>query len=219
MTENLDITDLDVGVNITHPSRRHININIISPAGTNVELHNGPLAGPYDNIDATFNQSAATEGSTAAGDHDITAPLYDVQWNPGSGSLDTFNGEESAGTWTLSICDKRNSRTGTFNSAQLTFAGSPVLTTNVFKGTVFEDVNQNGENNSEQGVSGVTVTAYQPDGTVAGSDTTDANGKYQITGVFDGTTYRIEFTTLPADHTHSPDGPDSNGPVVFATST
>ncbi len=84
-------------------------------------------------------------------------------------------------------------------------------------GTVFNDVNNNGANDAEAGVAGVTVTAFDTSGGVAATATTAASGDYTIAGLTDGTPYRIEFTTLPTGWTEGPIGPDSESSITFAS--
>jgi hypothetical protein len=80
------------------------------------------------------------------------------------------------------------------------------------QGTVFRDFNANGTLDSgnravagvanDQGVAGVTVTAYSAAGTAAGTATTSASGEYTIsvdTGSA-GSELRVEFTGLPAEY-------------------
>ena len=220
ITDDFTITDVNVGVNVTHSSRRHIVISLIGPDGTTVVLHDGTLVGPYSDIDALFDQSAATEGSSSTTANNTSAPNYDTQWNP-NGTLDSFNGKESLGNWTLRICDKQNTNAGTFNNAELFFEGTsnaPIPTT--IRGTVYDDVNHDGENENESGVANVTVTAYDASGNAAGGGavTTDSSGIFTITGLTDTTTYRLEFTTLPANYETGPNGTESDSSVLFVTS-
>lgn len=73
-------------------------------------------------------------------------------------------------------------------------------------GIVFIDFNNSGtyENTPgtyvESGAEGVTITAYAPDGTVAATALSDANGQYSldIPDSLLGERIRVEFTTIPA---------------------
>lgn len=62
-------------------------------------------------------------------------------------------------------------------------------------GTVFEDLNQNGINNSgtDNVMSGITVTLFDDAGMVA-STMTNNDGEYSFTGLDDSKVYRVEFT-------------------------
>lgn len=90
------------------------------------------------------------------------------------------------------------------------------------RGTVFRDFNANGVMNTtgvapdvavDRGVAGVTVTAYNASGTVAGSAVSDSAGNYTIGGLTNGAPYRLEFTTLPSGYQ-----PSARGSGVGTTS-
>jgi len=77
------ITDVNVFVDITHPEALDVEIELESPTGTVVALE-------------TFNT-----GSGA-----FAAKTYDDEGGfPPAGSLSDFDGETSAGTWTLTVRD------------------------------------------------------------------------------------------------------------------
>ncbi|MFK8162793.1 MAG: SdrD B-like domain-containing protein [Lewinella sp.] len=61
-------------------------------------------------------------------------------------------------------------------------------------GTVFQDINNNGVNNTESGQEGMIVMVFDCDGNIVGNTTTDANGEWTVTGFTDGEQYRVEFT-------------------------
>jgi len=89
---------------------------------------------------------------------------------------------------------------------------------NEISGNVFLDANFNGANNSDSGVQNITVNAYDATGTSVATANTDSNGDYTLTGLTDGTEYRIEFTNLPSGYFSAPTGTDNNGSVVFVSS-
>ena len=64
----------------------------------------------------------------------------------------------------------------------------------------------------------VTVTAYDSNGVAVASDTSDASGLYtlDLSGTAQ-TSFRLEFTTLPAGYQSSVGGADNNTSVVFAS--
>jgi uncharacterized repeat protein (TIGR01451 family)/fimbrial isopeptide formation D2 family protein len=92
--------------------------------------------------------------------------------------------------------------------------GTPVIAMAAITGTVFQDYNGNGQFNtagtagataSDRGIAGVTVTAYGLNNAACGSVVTVAAGTYSLTPSTTGfcaglTTYRLEFTTLPANY-------------------
>ncbi len=78
----------------------------------------------------------------------------------------------------------------------------------------FDDDGFGDQTPGEGGVSGVTVNLYYPDGTLAGSTTTDADGEYAFTNLVPGYYYvDIDETTLPANYkftTQDGTGDDTN---------
>ncbi|EGL86602.1 serine-aspartate repeat protein D, partial [Staphylococcus aureus subsp. aureus 21305] len=81
---------------------------------------------------------------------------------------------------------------------------------------VWEDTNKDGKQDStEKGISGVTVTLKNENGEVLQTTKTDKDGKYQFTGLENGT-YKVEFET-PSGYTPTQvgsgtdEGIDSNG--------
>jgi hypothetical protein len=69
----------------------------------------------------------------------------------------------------------------------------------------------------DQGLAGVTVTAYDSTNAVAGTATTGANGAYTLTATGTGP-YRLQFSNLPAGFVPGPHGPDSGTTVQFVPS-
>ncbi|MBI1826003.1 MAG: proprotein convertase P-domain-containing protein [Planctomycetes bacterium] len=88
------IGDLDVDMNITHTYIGDLLIDLESPTGTIVRLHNG-TGGTTDNIYATYDDS--------------TFPP------DGPGALADFIGESSAGVWKLTVMDTGFPDSGTLN--------------------------------------------------------------------------------------------------------
>ena len=96
-------------------------------------------------------------------------------------------------------------------------------------GMVYDDLSNDGAHqpfaaqagnlyDGEGGVANVTVTAYDSTGVAVASDTSDANGLYtlDLSGTAQ-TSFRLEFTTLPAGYQSSVVGADNNTSVVFAS--
>ncbi|MEZ4801268.1 MAG: proprotein convertase P-domain-containing protein [Gelidibacter sp.] len=114
-----EITDVNVTVNITHTWDDDLDITLISPLGTIVELtsDNGDDGDNYTNT--IFDQQAST--SITAG----TAP-FTGSFIP-EGNLSNFNGEDAAGNWTLRIVDDANQDGGQLNSWTLEVCVEPSL--------------------------------------------------------------------------------------------
>lgn len=88
-------------------------------------------------------------------------------------------------------------------------------------GKVYQDYNGDGKITTvavnDNGVAGVTVTAYDPNGDIVGTAVTDANGDYTINPSADGP-YRVEFSTLPAGYEPTGQGTQNGTSVQFVTS-
>ena len=88
-------------------------------------------------------------------------------------------------------------------------------------GVVFQDHDANGKRDAgssttavDQGVGGVTVTAFGPAGTSVGTTKSNADGTWTISGLSGA--LRIEFTNLPKGFKAGPVGADSHSLVQFA---
>jgi subtilisin-like proprotein convertase family protein len=114
---HITITDVDALINnITHTFDADLDIFLISPLGTVVELttDNG---GSGDNFTNTrFDDAAAT--SIAAGSAPFTG-----SFRP-EGLLSAFNGEDAFGTWRLRVTDDFGADVGSINSWGLDIQGS-----------------------------------------------------------------------------------------------
>lgn len=218
---NFIISDVNIGVNVTHPRRSDVSATLTSPAGTVVDLISGGglgfpvVASPdnYENYDVLLDDSSIN--SLYDNDDDNTAaPLYDRNANPFE-LLTAFKGEDAVGTWTLTVCDNRAVQTGSFNSAELTiFSADPTNVT----GMVFTDYNDNGvRNQGDVAVPGVTVTAYDATGNQVAQTTTLADGSYTFSGIADGAQIRIEFSNIPFNLRPGAFGADSGTTVQFVT--
>ncbi len=101
------VLDVDVYVNITHTYRGDLIVELASPAGTVVRLHNR-TGGSADDLVTTYNQGSV--------DPD------------GPGSLDSFNGESLNGGWQLRVSDNADLDVGTLNEWALivTYSTGPL---------------------------------------------------------------------------------------------
>ncbi|MEP2381227.1 proprotein convertase P-domain-containing protein [Parasphingorhabdus sp.] len=100
------VSDVDIGVIATHSWRGDMRITLQSPLGTRVQVVTGSGGDSGDNFDVRLNDSGTQVVNTdpATGNHNTAAPLYDNNFIPDN-ALSAFNGENSAGTWRLEICD------------------------------------------------------------------------------------------------------------------
>lgn len=117
------VSDVNVGVLMSHTWRADIEMYLVSPAGTRVQL-TGSQGGNADNFNLTFDDEAAASVSTYGTAFPATAtsttivPPYNASFRPLS-ALSTFDGQNASGTWTLEICDNAGGDTGTFFQADL----------------------------------------------------------------------------------------------------
>ncbi len=97
---NLTITDVNVTVNITHTWNEDLDISLISPAGTIIELttDNGGNGDNYTNT--VFDQQATT--LITSGISPFTGSFVP------EGNLNDLNGQLSGGNWTLRVADDAN---------------------------------------------------------------------------------------------------------------
>ena len=112
------ITDVNVTLNITHTWDSDLDIFLISPTGTSVELStdNGSSGDNYTGT--TFSDAAAT--SITSGSAPFTGTFQPET------PLSALNGEAIAGVWTLSITDDAGGDVGTLVSWTLDVWYGPV---------------------------------------------------------------------------------------------
>ncbi|TVZ57259.1 putative secreted protein (Por secretion system target) [Lutibacter sp. Hel_I_33_5] len=108
--DSFTISDVNVSVNITHTWNSDLEIFLISPTGTRVELSTAN-GGSGENYNATFDDASTnnlpTNNSTING-----------TFNP-EGNLSDFNSENSSGNWTLEVTDAIEFDGGTINTVTL----------------------------------------------------------------------------------------------------
>lgn len=123
---NAQVTDVNIGVQLTHSYRGDLRATLVSPSGTVVNLITNVGTTP-DNLNVLFDDSAATSITTHTANSDSTtaAPPYQRTFRPET-ALTAFNGQAAAGTWQLTICDSLNSDSGAFTRADLTLTTVPI---------------------------------------------------------------------------------------------
>jgi len=97
ITDNLPITDVNVKINIDHDWNTDLDIFLISPTGTMVELSTDNGDDDDNYTDTVFDQQATT--LITAGTSPFTGSFIP------EGDLSILNGEMTAGDWTLSVDD------------------------------------------------------------------------------------------------------------------
>lgn len=124
------VGDVNIGVLMSHTWRGDIQMYLVSPGGTRVQLTTG-LGGNADNFNLTFDDEATSAVSTYTANSTATSttavPPYSASYQPTS-ALSAFDGTNSAGTWTLEICDNADADSGTFFQADLYLTESTIST-------------------------------------------------------------------------------------------
>ena len=116
------LSDVDVRVSITHTYDSDLDVYLISPLGTRVELFTD-VGGGGDNFDDTILDDAA-----AAGIGSGTAP-FAGRYRP-EGLLSALNGQNPNGTWQLEITDDAGADIGTLQiwGLRIATAAAPEIT-------------------------------------------------------------------------------------------
>jgi subtilisin-like proprotein convertase family protein len=110
--ESFTISDLDVSVKISHSFLADLDVFLIGPDGTRVELFTD-IGGAGANADAILDDEA---GALVAG---AFAPV-NGRFQP-EGPLAAFDGKDAKGLWILEITDDAAADVGTLNSWSLSF--------------------------------------------------------------------------------------------------
>jgi len=118
---DVTLTDVNVLVNIDHTFVGDLKLTVRSPLGTEVVLLDRPgvpastFGCSNNNMDVTFDDAAGFDpGNHCPG----TDPWYSGDAAPVQ-PLSAFNGESSAGTWSLKVLDSAGADTGTLVDWQL----------------------------------------------------------------------------------------------------
>ena len=112
------ISDVNLGVLLSHTYRSDLRITLIAPNGDSAILtqSNGAAA---DNLNVLFDDEAAANISThTANDTTGAVPPYLRTFSP-TNAMTVFDGDNALGTWTMVICDFVAVDTGTFTRADL----------------------------------------------------------------------------------------------------
>jgi uncharacterized delta-60 repeat protein len=106
------ITDIDVTLDITHSWTSDLDVFLIAPDGTSIELFSSVGGGGENFTDTVLDDQAPTAITVGS------AP-FTGSFRP-EGSLATFNGKEAMGTWKLHVIDREPGDTGVVNRWSLT---------------------------------------------------------------------------------------------------
>ena len=124
ITEDFDITDLDVNLDITHTWMGDLSVSLTAPDGTTVvQLIDRPgvpaTAAGCNNIDPAINVDLDDEAALTIED---SCPEPFVGSFIPNEALSAFDGISTMGTWTLYISDSAGLDTGDLNSWTLNYS-------------------------------------------------------------------------------------------------
>lgn len=121
--DSIVLSDIDVGLLLSHTWREDVRVSLTSPLGTTVVLVNDQGGGGNgdDNYNILIDDDLTTPAADSGGAHALT-PAYA---NPvaSANPLSAFHGQNAQGTWTLSLCDVFAQDNGNFLSAELFLTG------------------------------------------------------------------------------------------------
>jgi subtilisin-like proprotein convertase family protein len=117
------ITDVNI-LNLvgTHTYMSDLNVTLTSPSGTSVTLFNG-ICTTTDNFNLNFDNTGAAYTSIPC------PPVGGGTYQP-LGNLSSFNGQDAAGTWTLTIQDVADQDGGSLTSWSLQICVNPPVPCN-----------------------------------------------------------------------------------------
>ncbi|WP_242203069.1 zinc-dependent metalloprotease [Aestuariivivens insulae] len=107
VSESSTITDLNVGVNITHTYKGDLQIALVSPESTQINLTTQSFCST-GSLMVKFDDSSTQIDCAYTENNEVYKPTGDA--------LNNFNGENPSGNWTLGIIDLADGDTGTLNS-------------------------------------------------------------------------------------------------------
>ena len=118
VSDSMTIDDMHVSIDISHGFVADLLVDLNSPAGTTLRLHDG-LGGDLDDLRVIYSDDGVANG----------AVTYDFgcYMQPSNGLLSVFSGQNTQGQWTLNVEDDFPANSdGVLNSWCLRFFNSPV---------------------------------------------------------------------------------------------
>ena len=127
--DSFTIADVNLTLDISHTWNEDLDIFLISPQGTRVELStdNGGDGDNYNNI--TFDDDSAN--GVPPTDNTVLVGTYNAE-----GDLTIFNTENSVGDWILEVTDDANQDGGTINTVSLQLCSTTVSAGFSFENTL-----------------------------------------------------------------------------------
>ena len=218
VTEDFEITDLDVNLDINHTWLGDVTVTLTAPDGvTSAVLVDRPgfPASTFgcNNDDPAINVNMDDEAADTIEDTCITVGVYSGDFIPNE-ALSVFDGMSTMGTWTLSVSDSAGGDTGTLESWTLNYdylnSGTPL--------DIILDVDGNATVSASDLIQGATDNCGIASTTVVGSSSTPGS----ITTIFDsnnglggGSAVYFDVTVGAADITISDLDLNTGDPGAF----
>jgi subtilisin-like proprotein convertase family protein len=122
--DHFTIDDLNVMLDISHTWPTDIQVQLTSPSSTTIMLIDRVGRGPSGGCGSGANNINTTlDDESPNGPVENADPPTGPSYTP-ENALSAFDGENSSGTWTLTIIDNAEFDTGTLNSWSLIFEGT-----------------------------------------------------------------------------------------------
>ncbi|MGB5237432.1 MAG: reprolysin-like metallopeptidase [Flavobacteriaceae bacterium] len=170
VVDDLQVSDVNVALNISHTWVSDLVITLESPAGTVVPLTSNSCGDLVD-IDAVFDDEGAafTCSTTGSGISGTIRPL---------GSLARFNGESTSGDWILTVADQFPADGGALNNFSLEICGEGVFRPDADGDGVFDEFDQcpNTPTGAEVDVDGCEVFRFAQDNFTVSSESESCIG-------------------------------------------
>ena len=116
------IIDVDVAVDLDHANLGDLLIDLISPSGTTIRMHNASCMGFANMSCMTWDDEAVS----AIGADCNLAPFEGLSFRPYA-ALSAFDGENAMGDWTLTTYDQHSGDAGSLHWFCLTFEYDHIL--------------------------------------------------------------------------------------------
>lgn len=127
VVEDFVVGQVALGFTAEHPRRGELRVDLTSPSGTTVHVLGDGAGTDFASYDVLLADANATGIETSLGDHNPQPPYFDRAVRPAS-PLQSFEGQNSAGQWTLTICDsKPDANAGSYLRGQLGLSARDTL--------------------------------------------------------------------------------------------
>ncbi|MEL7424315.1 MAG: proprotein convertase P-domain-containing protein, partial [Bacteroidota bacterium] len=145
-----------VELTITHTFDGDLEITLVSPAGTALDLTSDNGGSGDDFINTVFIDGGTPIDGLGAGD----APFTGMFEPEGGTFASTFAGEQINGVWTLVVCDDAGGDTGTLEMFDISFTvdDTPVMGTSCGDGSGNSPIPDNGFNGSLASMASLAAT-------------------------------------------------------------